>query len=1102
MNYIADFLNFGTLPYVGRERYTNEILDFWRKNSESRSLRTAYVEGEAGVGKTRLIEAIIPQIVHSKGICIHIKFYPEATVSLYSLLAQALDESSAREIIKGSTKVDFAEIISNLRRISRIRNTIIFIEDAHLITTESKRELGTLLEALSTEVISIVFFSRPVDMPAKDLIELYNTDSWSIAGLTHEDMNQMWQKIFGTEADSKVIDILLNHTKGNSLAIKSALKALVKSEAIAELNGVYVIEASYNAIERTIIKCAESVADAMAFNLDEYESQVAHKLSCLGEVFSIEAAKYIAPDAEEDIKKLKFRGLIVDSHYSAKVLPSCKKSEYQALAFTHSLVHENLLKKSVIPYESLMLVIAEQAPLYSVIPFDLLSSGGIDYIAAKKNSLSKEFLLKTFFSIINISNGIDESPDWELAPRVYKVAEQFLEVINPLCSEEEVRINTAEYMGSGLNLMSRKMRTEEFGKKALEFKEYTSNYHSTRLAALHIRSYIYYNGHQFVYKNAILNLENNWVLTEPIVEKYPDIVLTQEYLDFVREFIKTYNYYPSADIRIVKKAIQKYHEIINNPNLDEKLRKLWIVEVGSSLLILPIDSDETMQERDLILKQIDGLPESRNADAQLAKGRYLAMTGRFKDSINVFTSVANLEKERGQKIGAGVGIMIRAVAKGYTGEEFKEILDDAIFLINYSKDFHRPVFYNLLVLFLVRNWDKHLAEFEDKIGYKLDDSPPRYKLFYASIKDDLERVVNKIESENLEEDPQYLAIAKMVINNEITPEAREAVQSIIDKKLFMHKDNMDKIWMLKMMALWREKKGSKFEIFSESLKSCCNQIAEWAVKYSIPPIIENIIINYHAFFDKDKLKFYRNSLNAYYKELNIQNMLEDVDSHKIKVSLFGAVSVTHPKQEPHKLRGERIRYGIGAIAANYMMGNKLELDEFNSIITGEDIPEVAKAAMRTVRHRLKELLGENAVIIKDGEPMQFNLDIVEVDIITAFQCLKSAKKNLKNKKINNAANDLHKTFELINGGVSFPGLYSNFFESLREDWENSLRDMTERICSTLLDEEDYTNAENILKMAVVALTGDDNLNFMYEQSLRKQSKNAQADVVMMKNEDY
>lgn len=181
---------------------------------------------------------------------------------------------------------------------------------------------------------------------------------------------------------------------------------------------------------------------------------------------------------------------------------------------------------------------------------------------------------------------------------------------------------------------------------------------------------------------------------------------------------------------------------------------------------------------------------------------------------------------------------------------------------------------------------------------------------------------------------------------------------------------------------------------------------------------------------------------------------------------------------------------------------KLELDEFNSIVTGEDIPELGKTAMRTVRHRLRELLGDEPLILTDGEPMRFNLEIADVDIIDAFNYLKNAKKDLKNNKLNNAANNLIKVYNLIDGGVSFPGLYSNFFESLREDWENSLREITNNVCKSLLEEQDFIHAEAILEQAVKTLIGDEELSFLYEQTLIKQSKSAEAEIVMMKNDDY
>lgn len=1097
MSYIIDFLNFGSLPFVGRNFLTSQIIGFWKQNSESRTLRTALLEGEAGVGKTRLIETVIPQIVAQKGICVHIKLYPESTASLYLLLAQALDESSAREIIKSSTKPFFNEIISNLRRISRIRNTIIFIEDAHLISIESKRDLGNLLESLSNEVISVVFLSRPVEMPVRDLIDLYKTESWFVSGLSKEDIYEMWKLIFNYEPDPNIIEILNRETKGNSLALKSSLRTLVNSDAITEFDGNWMTESSLNTIERIVIKSTQLVADAMAFNLDDDELNTALKLATLGEVFSMEAASYLIENSEINIKKLKFRGLIVDSHYSAKILSGCKKSEYQALAFTHSLVHENLLKKSLINVEKLCQIISESTPLYSVIPFDLLSKFEIGF-----DVLDPDLMKKTFYSLLDLSYAIDETTDWKLAPRIFKPAENLLVNILSHCDEENTKIFKAEFLGCSLNLSSREMRTDSFEANALEFKNYTSVYKSTRLAALHIKSLIFYIGNQIVYKGVYSDLDQNWEAISKIVKDYPDVRYSIEYLDFVREFIKSFNQYPFSNVSHIKSAINEYKNLIKDNNLEDSLRIKWIVEVGSNLLLLPIENIDTLNEREKFLIEIDSIPESRNADTQLAKARFLYSTGNYSQSTSTLALVANLEKAKGQNIGSGVGMMLLLICKGFLGLDYQSTSDGIFKILEISNDFKKPVFYNLLLLFLVRNWDQNISHFISNFYYQIEEAPIKYRFYYAAVTDKIDEILNLIKDKNLVDDPEFLAITTMISKNEISNEAKVAIDNIQSKPIFLNKDFIDKILLLKLMGIWEKKKRNNVNYFTDKLKEICIQITEWSLKSGILPVIENVITNFSHFFDKDNLKFYKSKVIAFNKERNVQIKIEDTSSDKLKICLFGTISVTHPKKETHKLRGERIRYCIGGIVANHLMKFKLELDEFNSIVTGEDIPELGKTAMRTVRHRLRELLGDEPLILTDGEPMRFNLEIADVDIIDAFNYLKNAKKDLKNNKLNNAANNLIKVYNLIDGGVSFPGLYSNFFESLREDWENSLREITNNVCKSLLEEQDFIHAEAILEQAVKTLIGDEELSFLYEQTLIKQSKSAEAEIVMMKNDDY
>lgn len=69
------------------------------------------------------------------------------------------------------------------------------------------------------------------------------------------------------------------------------------------------------------------------------------------------------------------------------------------------------------------------------------------------------------------------------------------------------------------------------------------------------------------------------------------------------------------------------------------------------------------------------------------------------------------------------------------------------------------------------------------------------------------------------------------------------------------------------------------------------------MKSGILPVIENVITNFSHFFDKDNLKFYKSKVIAFNKERNVQIKIEDTSSDKLKICLFGTISVTHLKKK-------------------------------------------------------------------------------------------------------------------------------------------------------------------------------------------------------------
>src|SRR5688500_13676975 len=101
MRSLIDFFNHGIFPFTGRSGPLERLIAFWQGTADAPGLRVALVVGEAGVGKSRLVEEYIPRVAATGGAVIHARLYPGAATSIAGLLLEAIRHSTVgRTLLK------------------------------------------------------------------------------------------------------------------------------------------------------------------------------------------------------------------------------------------------------------------------------------------------------------------------------------------------------------------------------------------------------------------------------------------------------------------------------------------------------------------------------------------------------------------------------------------------------------------------------------------------------------------------------------------------------------------------------------------------------------------------------------------------------------------------------------------------------------------------------------------------------------------------------------------------------------------------------------------------------------------------------------------
>src|SRR5207237_2762318 len=172
MHSLADFLNHGILPFTGRLKELEALAGFWRSTARSTGLRVATLTGEAGIGKSRLLESLLPLVAREGGVTIHAKLYPDSAASIAPLVCRALWKSaSALRLMQQEPEESIHGAATALRRLARLRPLLLLLEDVHLLQGETLRELSMLLTSIADEPIAVLCAARSLDGGARGVLE-------------------------------------------------------------------------------------------------------------------------------------------------------------------------------------------------------------------------------------------------------------------------------------------------------------------------------------------------------------------------------------------------------------------------------------------------------------------------------------------------------------------------------------------------------------------------------------------------------------------------------------------------------------------------------------------------------------------------------------------------------------------------------------------------------------------------------------------------------------------------------------------------------------------------------------------------------------------
>ena len=253
----------GVVPLVGRERELVMIGSAWHGSVPDG--RLVLLQGEAGIGKTRLAETIAATILADGGVVLGARGYPGESTVAYGPIAEllraglsrpdgatrleTLDETARLEIgrlvdlpasvrVAGAAAPDGAS--ARVRLLDAIASALsaltggavpglIWIDDLHLADDPTREVLAYLARRLGGRPFLLVLAWRHEDLTpdglatANDLVRLPNATSLSLRRLDRDEVATIVRAARPDDVEDTVIDALMADSEGLPLHVVAAL---------------------------------------------------------------------------------------------------------------------------------------------------------------------------------------------------------------------------------------------------------------------------------------------------------------------------------------------------------------------------------------------------------------------------------------------------------------------------------------------------------------------------------------------------------------------------------------------------------------------------------------------------------------------------------------------------------------------------------------------------------------------------------------------------------------------------------------------------------------------------------------------------------------
>ena len=1061
--YLTEFLNQGLLPFTGREEELVRLKSFWRETINASSLRSMLLIGEAGIGKSRLVEQLIPTIKASGGVLLHLRFRPESTLSPVWLLTDVARRTPhVQPLLRVEPEPTLGSLVDTLRRLCRLRLTMIIVEDIHLLEGDSLSEFAMLLRALSEDPIALLLAARPINEKVRSVCALSLIGEITLGGLNEGEIKRMVDQLMGGTTEVRAAAVLHEATWGNPLALRGALRGALNREAIHLNDGEgWRVDESFSTI---VLQSVDSISDGLATHLTDEERSAAVQLSSLGELFSrTTARRMLGEDVDTLIDRLHFKGMFVQSLSGIHPLFGADSLTELPSSFTHSLVHSRFLDEVEVDPLSLFRVICADLPLYSILPFQTLQEFVENDKGGAVRELEQEEMEEGIQRLIEAAMRLNKGTEWQFALPLLQLAETLYRKYDRWDKEKERSLELL-YLSYRLQLLERDIPSDEFRLCVEQMMEKTASDLPESLIEYRLIGLIYrYYELRLRDKTALLGLERE---IERLAEEFPSLKTTSTWISYLRPMRETSH----KEMRRKEKMVL---ELLERDDLSEEIRNALQRQAVRGFLQL-CSTPEELKMRLKGIEEVDRAGIFNDLSWIIHKLIFYIRIGEFRRGLPLIPKAKRLA----QRTGRGLSIVSTSlfeieceVAMGFPLEKamvrLKQLIEKwhsefgelptlflhfansaALYLdFDWLREWSRvegvkgklPQIVRLLMILQEENPHEQIARLpkDDRFFVVLDDYQLCFRLFAGDYSEATVKGGRQLFDDMF---------------------AGECISIHDALNVYVMLFSLD---VIETDHLWSSKE------LQSMMHHGLTSVLKWLMEKELPLQMQVALDRFSTILQKKEQKKWTQRVNGLIAEQAALRQKES-NEHKFRLRMFGRIELSEDSEmegkEPVRPKGERMRVLLGAMVANEILRKPLSREKFLALATGgADDPTRARDIVNITVFRLRKEFGDNDVIVTDGSVPRLNTDLISIDLLEADRMIGEATEALAKQSLMRAVPTTLQALELWSGDVPFPTLYSDYFEELRDRFEANIRSTTMGVVQELLREEDHAEARRLLE---------------------------------------